>query len=402
MNFHYEAMDQRGNIHKGKLESTSQQEAIQAVNNKGLHVLKVKPTKASFWKKDFNLWLGKPVKQKEFVFFCRQLAALLQAGTTLAEALHLLMRQAASKPFRQALEQVYQSVSGGNSFSDACSKHPKIFEKVFVNMIRAGEMAGNIDEIMDRVAIHYERDSHLKEKIKSAMMYPAVVGMISIVVVVFLLTQVIPQFVNTLVTSGAEIPVPTVIVLTASNILVMYWYLFILAAIVLFVTYILVRSQPSFRYYLDLFKLKVPVFGILNQKTAIARMSRTLSSLFSSAVPVLQSLTMVSEIVNNEVLARVLLESRESLRKGESLSGPLERNELFPPLVTHMIRVGEETGRLEQMLDKVAQFYEEDVDQMTSRLSAVLEPIMIVVLAVIVGTIVLAALLPMFQIYQNV
>lgn len=402
MQFQYEAVDHSKNKQKGRIESNSKLEAMQAIKQQGLFVLHIKEAQASIWKKDINLWLGKPVKNEEFVFFCRQLATLLQSGTTIVQALRLMAEQAGSKPFQEALAQIYEEVRAGNVFSDACEKYPKIFDKVFVNMIRSGEMSGNLDGVMDRLAIFYERENNTRESVKSALTYPVVVAVIAVIVVIFLLTNVIPGFVTSLLASGADIPLPTAIVLAASDALISYWYLFILASVLIVGAYSFARTQPTFKYRLDMFKLKVPVFGILNQKAAIARMCRTLSSLFASAVPVLQSMTMVAEIVNNEVMSRLILESRESLSKGESMCIPLENSDVFPSIVIHMIRVGEETGEMDVMFAKIADFYEADVDQMTSRLSAILEPIMIVILAVIVGVIVLAALLPMFSIYQNV
>jgi type IV pilus assembly protein PilC len=403
MFFRYEVIHgETGKSEKGKIEASSRSDAIETLKKQGLHIVDVKEVKPSILTRDLNIWLGIPVKSTEFVVFCRQLATLLRSGTTVVESLALLADQAKSKPFKKALNHIYQDVRSGIPLSEACEKFPRVFNKVFTYMIRAGEMSGHLDEVMDRLASFFEKEYSTREKVKSALTYPMVVSIIAVIVVVFLLTNIIPKLVNTLISSGAELPLPTAIVLGISDFMVHYWYILVFVVSLLLALFMYVKQTPKGKYYLDYAKLKMPIFGILIQKSAIARMSRTLASLFASAVPVLQSLTMVVEIVDNEVIAKVLRESRESLRAGNTLSDPLTHSWVFPKLVTHMISVGEETGQMDTMLDKIADFYEDDVNHMASRLSSIIEPLMIVILAIIVGGIVLAALLPMFEIYKNI
>lgn len=403
MYFKYKALDKKsGQMSTGKVQSTTREGALSMLKEQDLYLMELVETGPGLLQRVQHVWLGKPVKRQEFVVFCRQLATLLRSGSTIVESMDLLVDQAESKPFRESLTHIHQEVRSGSSLSEACQRYPKIFNKVFVNMIRAGEIGGNLDDVMDRVALLFEKEYQTIEKLKSALMYPLMVGFVSIIVVIFLLTEVIPGLVETLVASGAELPLPTVIVLTVSNILTTYWYVLILVVILLFLLFKLYKNNPTVLYYIDYMKFKIPVFGPLIQKTAMARMSRTLSLLFSSAVPVLQAITMVSEIVNNKVVSKILDESLDSLRAGNTLSGPLVTSWVFPKLVTHMIRVGEETGEMGIMLSKIADFYEADVEHMSARLSAILEPLMILILAIVVGTIVLAALLPMFAMYQNV
>jgi type IV pilus assembly protein PilC len=401
MFFNYEAFERKsGKIKKGKTEGSSREQVVSQLKKEGLQVIKLEEGKPGILTK--GIWIGKPVKMEEFVVFCRQLATLLQSGSTIVDSMSLLTEQAKSKPFKNALLKIGQEVRAGVAFSDACQHYPKIFNKVFVNMIKAGEVSGNLDDVMNRLAIFYEKEHHIREKVKSALSYPIIVSLIAVIVVVFLLTSVIPQLVGTLQQAGGSLPLPTLIVITLSDFIREMWYIPLAVAGAIFFLFLYLKSQPKGRYWMDYAQLKLPVFGVLIQKSAIARMCRTLSSLFKSAVPVLQSLNMVIEIVDNEVIAKTLRESRESLQAGESLSQPLSKNWVFPSLVTHMIKVGEESGQMDTMLDKVADFYDSDVEHMSSRLSAIIEPIMIVILAVVVGTIVLAALLPMFEIYQNV
>ena len=296
----------------------------------------------------------------------------------------------------------YHDIRSGTSFSDACKKFPKIFDKVFINMILAGETSGDLERVMDQLAIFYEKEHKIHGKVKSAMTYPIVVSIVAVIVVVILLTKVLPSLLDNLLSVGGEIPLPTKMVMALSDFMINYWYVLVLAVILLFIAFIAIKRNPKGQYMLDLVKLKIPVFGALAQKQIIARISRTMASLFASSVPVLQILRMSGEVSGNKVYEKVLDESRESLRRGASLSLPLAQSWVFPSLVSHMVAIGEETGQLDTMLEKIADFYEEEVEQLASRLSTVIEPLMIAILGIIVGTIVLAAMMPMFSIYQNV
>lgn len=402
MIYQYKGIDARtGKEVKGKLDASSKGAAVEELKRKGFYISEIVEKKESILNKDLNITLGKPVKNQDFVVFCRQLATLLNAGTPIVDSIKLLEDQVSSKPFQKALHAVYFDVRSGTSFSDACKKHPKVFDKVFVNMALAGETSGDLERVMDRLAVFYEKEHKVREKVKSAMMYPIVVSIVAVVVVIILLTKVLPSLLNNLLSVGGEIPLPTKIVMALSEFMIQQWYILMMLVLLLVLTYIAIKRNPKGRYMLDFVKLKMPVFGVLNQKQIIARITRTMASQFASSVPVLQTLTMSAEVANNLVFAKVLEQSRESLRGGSSLSLPLAQSWVFPKLVSHMVAVGEEAGQLDTMLEKIADFYEDDVDQMASRLSAILEPLMIAILGGIVGLIVLAAMLPMFSIYGN-
>jgi type IV pilus assembly protein PilC len=403
MLFLYKAIDAKtGKQVTGKLNAPSKEVATTELKGKGLYISELKEQKDSFLNADLNITIGSPVKNKDFVIFCRQLATLIKAGTPILDSVRLLSDQVSSKPFQKALDAIYEDLRSGIPFSEACMKYPKIFDKVFVNMVKAGETSGDLEGVLDRMAAFYEKGHKVKEKVKSAMMYPIAVSIVAVIVVVILLTQVLPSLLNNLLSMGGEIPVPTKVVMAISDFLIEKWYIAILFIILFVLVFMAFRQNPKGRYMLDYATLKMPVFGPLIQKQMIARITRTMASLFKSSVPVLQTLTMSAEIANNEVVAKVLNESKESLRSGESLSDPLAKSWLFPKMVTHMIKVGEETGQIDTMLEKVADFYEDEVEQMASRLSSIIEPLMIAVLGIIVGTIVLAAMLPMFSIYQQI
>ena len=403
MVYQYKGIDSRtGKEVKGKLTVTTKAEAIEELKEKGLYISEIKEIKETFLTKDLNITIGKPVKSQDFVMFCRQLATLLKAGTPIADSIRILSDQVSSKALQKALNEVYRDIRSGTSFSDACKKFPKIFDKVFINMILAGETSGDLERVMDQLAIFYEKEHKIHGKVKSAMTYPIVVSIVAVIVIVILLTKVLPSLLDNLLSVGGEIPLPTKMVMALSDFMINYWYILVLAVILLSIAFIAIKRNPKGQYMLDLVKLKIPVFGALAQKQIIARISRTMASLFASSVPVLQILRMSGEVSGNKVYEKVLDESRESLRRGASLSLPLAQSWVFPSLVSHMVAIGEETGQLDTMLEKIADFYEEEVEQLASRLSTVIEPLMIAILGIIVGTIVLAAMMPMFSIYQNV
>ena len=273
---------------------------------------------------------------------------------------------------------------------------------MLINMIKAGEASGSLDETLESLATHYEKQHMTKQKIISALAYPAVVGVIAIAVVIFLLVAVVPTFVTMLADFGGELPAITQFVLGSSEFMQKYWYLVTAGMAGMAAAVRVLKKNRRTKYYFDYAMLRMPIFGSIIQKAALARMTRTLSSLFSSSVPILQALAIVEKVVENEVVGRVLRNSRNALEKGTSLTEPMKDHWAFPPLVTQMIAIGETTGSLDSMLGKVADFYEKEVENSTDRLKSLIEPLMIVVLAALVGTIVTSIMVPMFEIFNNV
>jgi type IV pilus assembly protein PilC len=385
---------------KGKLSSMDRTSAVEELRKRGLTVLSVEEIRKSALTTE--IYIGNPVKSIDFIIYCRQFSTLINAGVTMVEATTILSQQTESKPLKKALVEVSSALLRGVSFSQAVMEHKKIFPPLFVSMIRAGEETGDIVGTLDRLALFFEKAHTTKEKIKSAMTYPSVVGIMAIGAVIYLLQGVVPQFVTMFASFDTELPAITKLVLSLSKSMSNQWYIWILSVMLFIIAFLLYRRTEKGRYAIDYAKLKMPVFGKLAQKGAIAQMSRTLSSLFASSVPVLQSLTIVEEVVGNKVIGQYIRKSGESLRQGNSLSEPFKKAWVFPPLVTQMIAVGEETGSLDQMLSKIADFYEMDVDNTVDRLKSLIEPLMIVFLAGIVGFIVMAIILPMFTLYSNV
>ena len=384
----------------GVVVAANKREAALKLKNQGIRVTNLTEQAETVLTKEIHL--GKPIKRTQFIMFLRQFSTLLRAGVTIVESIRILSLQVESKPFQKILVSVGDDLRGGGSLSDTLMKHPKAFEPLVINMIKAGEMSGTVDDSLDRLAEHYEKAHMTKQKVISAMSYPIVVGIVAIGVVIFLLSFVVPMFVDLFASVGGELPLLTQFVLKASEFMVDYWYLFILAAGAIIVGVLMMRNNKEGKYLLDSFLLRLPIFGDLMKKSALATLTRTLSSLFASSVPILQALSMTEKIVENEVISRVVGESRQSLERGGSLTEPMAGHWAFPPLIPHMIAIGEQTGSLDSMLAKVADFYEKEVDASTDRLKALIEPLMIVLLAGLVGTIVLSILLPMFSLFTEI
>ena len=397
--FKYEGRDKKGKK-KGQITASSKKEAMLRLKNQGIRIISMEEIPETLLTKDITF--GNPVKLQHMVIFLRQFSTLLKAGVTVVDATRILSSQTDSKALTKILMDVEIELKEGHPLSDAFGKHRKVFEPLFINMMKAGEATGSLDETLERLGDHYEKQHATRQKVIAALSYPAVVGVIAIGVVIFLLAAVVPTFVDMFDDFGGELPLITRFVLGASETVQRFWYILLLV-VILFVAGIgMIRQKKESKYYLDYFILRIPVFGKLIQKAVLARMTRTLSSLFSSSVPILQSLAIVERVVENEVIAAVLRESRESLEKGGTLTEPMKKHWAFPPLVSQMISIGEETGSLDGMLSKVADFYEKEVENSTDQLKALIEPLMIVLLAGLVGTIVTAIMVPMFEIFNNV
>lgn len=397
--FEYQVKTPAGRPIKGKLTATDKPAAMDELRKRGLTVFSLVERKTSLLQID--IYIGNPVKTIHFIIYCRQFATLMRAGVSIVDATRILAEQTDSKPLRKALQEVGSSLLRGISFSQAVQEHKRIFPPLFVSMIRAGEESGNMEGTLERLAVFFEKQHTTTEKIKSALTYPITVGVMAIGAVIYLLWAIVPQFVTMFESMNAELPAITKMVLALSKSIQGQWYYWILGVLLLVVAYQITKRTEKGAYALDYAKLKVPVFGKLNQKGSIAQFTRTFSSLYASSVPILQSLAIVEEVAGNKVVGRYIRSASDSLRQGKPLSEPLKKAWVFPPLVTQMIAIGEETGALDTMLSKVADFYEMDVENTVDRLKSLLEPLLIAFLAGIVGVIVAAIMLPMFSLYGN-
>ncbi|WP_458120006.1 type II secretion system F family protein [Paenibacillus sp. Z6-24] len=398
--FEYQVRTVNGKQLKGTLTAADKTTAMDELRRRGLTVFSLNEQRKTLMTTE--IYIGNPVKTIDFIVYCRQFATLIRAGVTILDATRILAEQTESKVLRKTLHEVHSKLMRGVALSQAVQESPKIFPRLFISMIRAGEESGDLEGTLERLAVYFEKRHVTREKIKSALTYPITVGILAIAVTVYLLVAIIPQFVDMFESMDAKLPTITVVILALSKSIQQQWYFWVLGLVIIIAAFVILKRSERGAYWIDYAKLKIPVFGRLNQKGSIAQFARTLSSLYASSVPVLQALSIVTEVAGNKVIERYLNQASESLRRGNALSDPLKKSWVFPPMVTQMIAIGEETGSLDQMLGKVADFYEMDVENTVDRLKSLLEPLLIAFLAAVVGIIVAAIMLPMFTLYDSV
>lgn len=396
MNFEYKAKHSSGKKVNGKIEANSKESALQLLENQGLVVFDIAEEKP--WNKD--IVLNKRVKNKDFIIFLRQYATLIRAGISISQATKTMVKQSNHPVLKSTLRDIDKMLDQGMALSTAAKKHPKIFPVLLVNMIEAGEASGKLDDILNQMALYYEKEYRNKQKIVSALLYPGIVGVITILLSIFLLVFIVPRFVDMFVSMGEDIPAYTALIIHLSQIVGTYWWTIILCVGLIYLGYRYAMKHDTLIYHIDRIKMRIPLFGTLVHKGILVRMTQTLSILFNSAVPVLQSVEITEKVVNNRVIQDLLKKSRQSLEVGESMTTPMN-HWAFPSLVVQMIQIGEKTGTLDAMLAKVAEFYEEEVEQLSSRIKVLIEPIMIVILTVMVGSIIMAIVIPMFTLFEN-
>jgi type IV pilus assembly protein PilC len=418
--FKYFAMDAQGSETEGVLDAESQASAIASIRSKGFFPTRVveiggaakKATSAvtatvagkGLAKKSSLLSaMGGRIKPKQLMTLTRQLATLVDAGLPLLRGLRILLKQEKNQAMCDALSGMGEAVEGGSTFSEALGQYPKIFDKLFVNMVKAGEAGGVLEIVLIRLAEFMEKAERIKGKVKSAMTYPVVVLVAALGIVGFLMTSVIPKFKEIFddLLEGEELPGVTQFVLAISEVVKHQWLLIIIVIGIIVVAIKVWGKTESGRYYLDKFQLKMPLFGSLFLKTATARFTRTLGTLLQSGVPMLQALNIVRDTSGNEVVAKAIQKVHDSVKEGDSMAMPLDASGVFPGMVVSMVDVGEETGALPEMLMKVADSYDEEVDMAVEGLTSVIEPIMIIMLAFIIGTIVIAMFMPLISIITS-
>ena len=398
--FEYQARDAKGQLFKGTVLADNEDAAAVFVRNKGYFVTRLKEAKP---KQDLRVMFQnmQTVTIKDIALLCRQFATMLEAGLPMLTCLNILAEQSENPRLKDIVQKIFKSVQEGMSLSASLRQYPDIFPDIMISMVEAGELGGVMDNIMNRLAVQFEKQYRLNEKVKAAMTYPIVVVVFAFLISGFILTFILPTFVAMFASMKVELPLITRIMLALSHFVSQYWWAIILAIALIGYVTILFFRQPVNREWLDGVKLHVPVFGILWRKIAIARFSRTLSTLIRGGVPIISALDVVKRSTGNLKMVNALTASQESIREGQDLSSRLGASKLFPTLVVQMVAVGEEAGELDKMLDKVADFYDDEVDDMVSRLSSLMEPVLIVFLGVIVGTVVISILLPMFEVMSK-
>ena len=392
--FTYKGTNRAGTSVAGEMSASNKTE-LQSL----LRRQQITPTRVSEKGKEFNLpTFGGGVKAKELAIFTRQFSVMIDAGLPLVQCLEILASQQENKTFQKVLTGVRGSVEGGSNLSTAMKQYPKVYDPLYSNMVEAGETGGILDTILQRLSTYIEKNVKLKAAVKSALIYPVGVLTIAAAVIVLLLWKVVPIFATLFAGLGVDLPLPTKIVIAMSHFVGSIFGLLIFVGIIAAIFGIKIwYGTPGGRYALDMVVLKLPVVGILMRKIAVARFTRTLGTLISSGVPILEGLDITAKTSGNAVVERALNKVRKSLEEGKSLTEPLKESEVFPGMVTQMIAVGEQTGAMDSMLQKIADFYEDEVDVAVKDLLTALEPIMIVFLGIVVGGVVISMYLPLFS-----
>lgn len=395
--YRYAAKDAAGRPVTGTSEAIDQRSLVELLRKQSLVVISVKEVKRKETK-SLVARLGGKIKLGELVLFSRQLATMIDSGIPLVQALEILTEQIENRGFRAIVGEVKKDVATGVTFCDALAKHPRAFSPLFVNMVKAGEQSGALDDIMERLASYLEKTDSLVRKVRSAMVYPMVVSSMAVAITLILMLKVVPVFKSIFADFGGTLPLPTLILVSISDFLInnfLFFSIVIVAGIVMLTRFLKTKKGTLL---FDHFKLNMPVFGIILRKVAVSKFSRTLSTLVKSGVPILSALEIVGKTAGNVVIEGAVDRVKSSIREGENISSPLMKTKVFPPLVVRMIAVGEQTGELEKMLTKIADFYDDQVDAAVSGITSLIEPLIIAFLGIVIGGIVICMFMPIFQI----
>lgn len=398
-NFKYKVMNQKGERLEGVYTANNKEDVMAMIKTNNYYPLKIEEIVEST---KIEMELFTKVNIKDIAIFCRQFYTMLNAGATITRCLNVLGQQIVNKKLRKSVIEVDENVRKGATLSQAMKKESSVFPDLLINMIESGEVSGNLDLILQRMSTHYEKENKLNNKVKNAMIYPIILGLLSISIVTFILTFVMPTFVGMFQSSGVELPLPTKILLNISSGIRTKWpiILLIIAAVIFSIRYYL-KTENGQMFYSKM-KLKIPIVRSLNEKIIVTRFTRTLSTVLSSGITLIQGLQVVSTVIGNKVAEKKLLEVKDQLVKGVGLSDPLKDTGIFPPMLYSMVKIGEESGSLDEILDKTADFYDEELDTAVQQFTSILEPVMILIMGVIVGFIVISIALPMFDMASTV
>jgi type IV pilus assembly protein PilC len=397
----WKARTRQGTIKKGEIEAASDAAVMAQLRAQMLLPVSVKAKAKEI--AEYLPFLRPGITTKELVVFTRQFATMIDAGLPLVQCLEILGDQQDNRTFKEIIREVKSDVEQGSTFADALRKHEKPFDSLYVNLVQAGEIGGILDTIMNRLAVYLEKADALARKVKGAMVYPTTVLVVAVLVVVLMLVKIIPTFEKMFADFGGQLPGPTQVVINISHWMQNWLGFFIVVIAVTLVAYFQARRRvPKFRRATDMFALKLPIFGSLLRKVAVARFSRTLGTMIASGVPILDGLDIVAKTAGNMVVEEALYDVKAAISEGKTIAEPLAESQVFPGMVVQMIAVGEETGAMESMLSKIADFYDDEVDAAVDALTAMLEPAMMVVLGGTVGGLLVAMYLPIFKIAETV
>ena len=397
--FSYVAVDKRGKEKRGSLEAETRERALEQLKAEGLIPVSVREQGALNKEIDFSI--GKKVKPRDLSVFCRQFVSITQAGVPMKEALQMLSEQTENKWLKRAISEVLLNVEKGNTLADSMRSQPDIFPPMLVNMVEAGEQSGSLEMAFSRMAVHFEKEAKLKATIKKATIYPIILVIAAIGVIAVMLLFVIPIFIDMFADLDIEMPAITMFVMNSSKWMTSHWYVVLAIIVGVVAAYKLIYKTTQGRLTIDRIKMKMPLFGKLTVKTACSQFARTMSTLLMSGISTIDALETTSKIVNNIHYTNAMLKAREEVMKGVPLSEPLEASGIFPPMVYHMTGIGEETGNVEEMLEKMADYYDEEVEMTTQSVLAAMEPIIILFMALIIGTLVIAVISPIASMYEG-
>jgi type IV pilus assembly protein PilC len=396
-NYKYSGKNAQGKSVSGSISAENEAAAMNRLRGQKIQVA------ALTLKAGFNPFaaikrlMGPGVSITDISIFSRQFATMINAGLPVLQALSIIGEQTPNAAFKKIIQSLKDDIGSGGNLSDSMGRFPQVFDELYVNMIRSGELGGVLDVILERLSIYMEKNDALRRKIKSAMMYPSVVMSVAVGVVIFLMVKVVPTFKDVFDSFGASLPGPTLLLLSISKFFQHFWWAVIVGAVGAVVAFKVVGSTAKGAFMIDAGMLKIPVFGDLIKKSSVAKFARTLGTLLKSGVPILEALDTVAKTAGNKVVEDVILTARASIREGQGITEPLKKNGVFPPMVVQMVSVGEETGKIDEMLMRAADFYETEVDTAVEGLSSILEPIIIVFLGGTIGFIVIAMFMPMFS-----
>lgn len=397
--FSYVAVDKSGREKRGNIEAENREKVTEILKGQELLPLSVKEQGVLNKQLDFSI--GKKVKYRDLSVFCRQFVSIMQAGVPMKEALQMLQLQTENKILKKSIAEVLASVERGNTLADAMRGESDTFPPMLINMVEAGEASGNLEMSFSRMAVQFEKDARLKATIRKATIYPIILIIAAIGVIAVMLLFVIPIFIDMFADIDIEMPAFTMAIMNASKWTGSHWYVIILIIAAVIAAYKMIYRTESGRLTIDKIKMKMPLFGKLTVKTACAQFARTTSTLLSSGIPMIDCLETVSKIVKNIHYTNALMKAREEVMKGIPLSEPLEASGIFPPMVYHMTGIGEETGNVEDMLDKLADYYDEEVEITTQSVLAAMEPLIIVFMALVIGALVIAVIMPIGAMYEG-
>lgn len=397
--FSYIAVTTGGQKKKGKVEAQDADKVSNLLKAEGLIPVKIK--KAGILTRDINLSFDKKVKVKELAVFCRQIGSILDAGVTIVESLEMLTEQMENKTFAKAISDTRAEVEKGDTLAEAMRKHEDVFPSLLINMVEAGEASGNLDKSFSRMAVHFEKSSKIQAMVKKAMIYPIMLFCVALVAVVVMSVLVVPKFAKMFADLGSDLPFLTRMVMGFSDFLIYRWYIVLGTVAILALIYHFFAKSDKGKHILAALAIKLPIFGVFTVKNASASLARTLGTLISSGLPLASGLDITARSINNLLFKEALEEAKTQIQQGTPLWEPIKKANLFPFMVSQMIKIGEESGNLEGMLEKTAEYYEEEVEQASQNLTAMMEPMIIVIMGGLVAILVLAMYLPMIQMYGS-